>query len=115
MFQNVQHDTGKLAGSVAKDSKEREVSWQSRAFCCVPRRTLSTHLASLSPDREWIQFAARSDHLLDPDTPLIDLKLVSYPLKDNPSVFPVHTGHMKRKKRLTRAYGEFCSTRWVLA
>ena len=60
----------------------------------------------MAPDREWIQFAARSDHLLDPDTPLRDPELISYPLKDDPSVVPVHTGHMERKKRFTRAYTE---------
>ena len=82
--------------------------WQSRASAASQEifRTLSTHLASLAPDREWIQFAARSDHLLDPDTPLRDPELISYPLKDDPSVFPVHTGHMERKKRFTRAYTE---------
>ncbi|KAF8808760.1 hypothetical protein BYT27DRAFT_7095978 [Phlegmacium glaucopus] len=82
--------------------------WQSRASAASQEifRSLSTHLASLAPDREWIQFAARSDHLLDPDTPLRDPELISYPLKDDPSVFPVHTGHMERKKRFTRAYAE---------
>ena len=82
--------------------------WQSRASAASQEifRTLSTHLVSLAPDREWIQFAARSDHLLDPDTPLRDPELISYPLKDDPSVFPVHTGHMERKKRFTRAYTE---------
>ena len=41
--------------------------WQSRASAVSQEifRNLSTHLASLAPDREWIQFAARSDHLLD--------------------------------------------------
>jgi hypothetical protein len=82
--------------------------WQSRASVASQEifRTLSAHLASLAPDREWIQFAARSDHLLDPDTPLRDPELISYPLKGDPSVFPVHTGHMERKKRFTRAYTE---------
>lgn len=82
--------------------------WQSRASAASQEifRSLSTHLASLAPDREWIQFAARSDHLLDPDTPLRDPESISYPLKDDPSVFPVHTGHMERKKRFTRAYAE---------
>ena len=82
--------------------------WQSRASVASQEifRNLSLHLASLAPDREWIQFAARSDHLLDPDTPLRDPELISYPLKDDPSVFPVHTGHMERKKRFTRAYTE---------
>jgi hypothetical protein len=33
-------------------------------------RTLGVNMAQLMPDREWISFAARSDHLLDPETPL---------------------------------------------
>ena len=82
--------------------------WQSRASAASQEifRNLSTHLASLAPDREWIQFAARSDHLLDPDTPLRDPELISYPLKDDPAVVPVHSGLMERKKRFTRAYTE---------
>ena len=82
--------------------------WQSRASAASQDifRSLSTHLASLAPNREWIQFSARSDHLLEPDTPLRDPELISYPLKNDPSVFPVHTGHMERKKRFTRAYAE---------
>lgn len=61
-------------------------------------------MASLSPDHEWISFAARSDHLVDPDTPLRDPSLVNYPCKDDPSVHPVHTGHLERKKRYSRSY-----------
>jgi len=34
-------------------------------------RSFSTHPASLSPNREWIQFAARSGRPLDPETPLL--------------------------------------------
>ncbi|KAJ3506806.1 hypothetical protein NLJ89_g6664 [Agrocybe chaxingu] len=63
-------------------------------------------MAGLAPDREWIQFAARSDHLLDPETPLRDPEAIHYPLKDDPSVSPVHTGHLERKKRFTRAWAE---------
>ena len=82
--------------------------WQSRASAVSQEifRNLSTHLASLAPDREWIQFAARSDHLLDPETPMRDPQAISYPLKDDSSVIPVHTGHLERKKRFTRAYNE---------
>ncbi|KAF9555088.1 hypothetical protein CPC08DRAFT_712338, partial [Agrocybe pediades] len=82
--------------------------WQSRASVASQDifRSLSSHMASLTPDREWIQFAARSDHLLDPDTPLRDPELIKYPLKDDPSVVPVHTGHLERKKRFTRTYTE---------
>ena len=31
---------------------------------------LERDMSALPPDREWISFAARSDHLLDPETPL---------------------------------------------
>lgn len=82
--------------------------WQSRASVASQDifRSLSTSLTSLTPDREWIQFAARSDHLVDPETPLRDPELVTYPLKEDPSVLAVHSGHMERKKRFTRAYSE---------
>lgn len=82
--------------------------WQSRASVASQEifRALTTKLASLAPDLEWIQFAGRSDHLLDPDTPLRDPELISYPLKEDPSVFPLHTGHMERKRRVMRAYTE---------
>jgi len=82
--------------------------WQSRASSASQEvfRSLTTHLSSLAPDREWIQFAARSDHLLDPDTPLRDPSSITYPLKDDSSVVPVHTGHLERKKRFTRTYTE---------
>jgi hypothetical protein len=63
-------------------------------------------MASLAPDREWISFAARSDHLLDPDTPLRNPETIDYPSKEDPSVIPVHVGLLERKKRWTRAYSE---------
>jgi len=82
--------------------------WQIRASVASQEifRSLSAHLASLSPNREWIQFAARSDHLLDPETPLRDPELINYPHKEDTSVVAVHTGHLERKKRFTRAYSE---------
>ncbi|KAF8887886.1 hypothetical protein CPB84DRAFT_1684560 [Gymnopilus junonius] len=82
--------------------------WQSRATAASQDiyRALAVHMASLQPDQEWIQFAARSDHLLDPETPLRDPEYISYPLKEHPSTRAVHRGHMERKKRFTRAYGE---------
>jgi len=82
--------------------------WKSRASISSQEifRDLGEHVASLTPDREWIQFAARSDHLLHPDTPLRDPQMINYPLKDDPSVIPVHVGHLSRKSRLTRGYGE---------
>jgi hypothetical protein len=82
--------------------------WQSRASISTQDtfRGLSTHIASLAPDREWISFSARSDHLLHPDTPLRDPQNIHYPSKDDPSVIPVHTGLLERKKRFTRSYRE---------
>lgn len=82
--------------------------WQARSVSSSQAlfRGLSSHMATIQPDREWIQFAARSDHLLDPDTPLRDPDVITYPLKDDPSVHAVHTGHLERKKRFSRAWGE---------
>jgi len=82
--------------------------WQSRAVTSNQDayRALSAHMASLSPDHEWISFAARSDHLVDPDTPLRDPHLINYPCKNDPSVSPVHTGHLERKKRYSRSYDD---------
>lgn len=82
--------------------------WQSRASVQSQAlfQSLSAHMASLTPDREWIAFAARSDHLLDPETPMRTTQSVTWPLKDDPCVVSVHTGHLERKKRFTRAYNE---------
>ncbi len=46
--------------------------WQARMSTSVQEtwRHLGVNMAQLMPDREWIAFAARSDHLLDPETPL---------------------------------------------
>lgn len=63
-------------------------------------------MSALPPDREWISFAAREDHLVDPETPLRDPQMIKYPSKDDPSVIPVHTGLLERKKRYTRTYRE---------
>ena len=75
--------------------------WQSRASLSIQESFLglSSHFACLAPDNEWISFAARSDHLLDPDTPLRDPENISYPSKTDPSVIPVHIGHLERKKQ----------------
>lgn len=82
--------------------------WQSRASLANQEiyRSLSSHLAALPADREWISFAARSDHLLDPETPLRDPGNIQYPLKEDPSVRPVHHGHLERKRRFARSYQE---------
>ncbi|KAJ7087598.1 hypothetical protein B0H15DRAFT_298692 [Mycena belliarum] len=67
---------------------------------------LAAHTARLAPDREWLAFAGRSDHLLDPETPLRDPRAIQYPSRGDPSVQAVHTGLLERKKRYTRAYRE---------
>ncbi|KAI0321733.1 hypothetical protein OF83DRAFT_1161615 [Amylostereum chailletii] len=82
--------------------------WQSRMSTSVQDtwRALGTHMASLQPDHEWIAFSARSDHLLDPETPLRNPETIMYPSKEDPAVLPVHTGYLERKKRFTRTYRE---------
>ncbi|KAH7929232.1 hypothetical protein BV22DRAFT_136463 [Leucogyrophana mollusca] len=82
--------------------------WQSRMSGSVQDtwHNLGISMASLAPDREWISFSARSDHLLDPETPLRNPETIQYPSKEDPSVIAVHTGHLERKKRFTRTYRE---------
>ncbi|KAL1720181.1 hypothetical protein EV715DRAFT_250513 [Schizophyllum commune] len=82
--------------------------WQSRASAAIQEVhvALAAQMASLAPDREWIAFSARSDHLLDPDTPLRKPDHIVYPLMDDPSILPVHTGLLERKKRFMRKYRE---------
>lgn len=82
--------------------------WQSRMSTSVQEtwRQLGVNMAQLMPDREWISFAARSDHLLDPETPLRNPDAIDYPGKNDPSVVPVHTGLLERKKRFTKSYKE---------
>lgn len=82
--------------------------WQSRMSTSVQDtwRVLGGHMAELAPDREWLTFSARSDHLLDPDTPLRNPETIIYPSKEDPSVLPLHIGHLERKKRFTRTYRE---------
>ncbi|KIY46042.1 hypothetical protein FISHEDRAFT_47822 [Fistulina hepatica ATCC 64428] len=82
--------------------------WQSRMSSSVQEvhRTMATQMGALAPDREWISFSARSDHLLDPETPLRNVDHIKYPMKDEPSLIPVHVGMMERKKRFMRSYKE---------
>ncbi|RSH92712.1 hypothetical protein EHS25_008158 [Saitozyma podzolica] len=82
--------------------------WQARMSTSVQEtwRQLGVNMAQLMPDREWISFAARSDHLLDPETPLRNPDLIDYPGKNDPSVTPVWTGMLERKKRFTKSYKE---------
>ncbi|KAJ7872788.1 hypothetical protein B0H14DRAFT_2721237 [Mycena olivaceomarginata] len=82
--------------------------WQARmgASIASTHTALTAHMSSLAPDREWLAFAGRSDHLLDPETPLRSPGHIVYPSKDDPSVAAVHTGLLERKKRFTRTYRE---------
>lgn len=82
--------------------------WQSRMSTAVQDtwRVLGQSMAALAPDSEWISFAGRSDHLLDPDTPLRNPDTIEYPSKEDPSVVPLHTGMLERRKRFTRSYRE---------
>ncbi|WOO86167.1 Cytoskeletal signaling protein slm1 [Vanrija pseudolonga] len=82
--------------------------WQSRMSVSVQEtwRQLGVNMAQLMPDREWISFAARSDHLLDPETPLRNPDAIDYPGRNDPSVIPVHCGLLERKKRFTKTYRE---------
>ena len=82
--------------------------WQSRVSPSVQDtwRTLGQHIASLALDQEWISFSARSDHLLDPETPLRNPEAVNYSSKKDPLVIAAHTGYLERKKRSTRMYRE---------
>ncbi|WWC68389.1 uncharacterized protein I206_102314 [Kwoniella pini CBS 10737] len=82
--------------------------WQTRMSSSVQEtwRHLGVNMAQLMPDREWVSFAARSDHLLDPETPLRNPDLIDYPGKNDPAVTPVHTGLLERKKRFTKTYKE---------
>ncbi|KAG6826901.1 hypothetical protein H0H92_013976 [Tricholoma furcatifolium] len=82
--------------------------WSSRSSIAIQSSSaaLAAQMSALAPDREWISFSARTDHLLDPDTPLRNPSTVNYPCKDDPSVFALHTGYLERKKRFTRTYRE---------
>ncbi|WRT65919.1 uncharacterized protein IL334_002870 [Kwoniella shivajii] len=82
--------------------------WQTRMSSSVQEtwRHLGVNMAQLMPDREWVSFAARSDHLLDPETPLRNPEQIDYPGKNDPAVTPVHTGLLERKKRFTKTYKE---------
>ncbi|KAF9049180.1 hypothetical protein BJ165DRAFT_1078754 [Panaeolus papilionaceus] len=78
--------------------------WQSRASAASQAvyRQVAAHMSNLDPETEWIQFAARTECLLDPETPLRSAESVRWPLMDEPCVQPLHVGHLERKKRFTR-------------
>jgi len=83
-------------------------TWSGRMSQSVQQtwETMGTLMKNVQPDTEWIAFAARSEHLLDPETPLRNPDHINYPGKDDPSVIPVHTGLLERKKRFTKSYKE---------
>ncbi|BEI86997.1 hypothetical protein CcaverHIS002_0703430 [Cutaneotrichosporon cavernicola] len=82
--------------------------WQSRMSASVQEtwHQLGINMGQLMPDREWISFAARSDHLLDPETPLRNPEAIDYPGRNDPAVVPVHCGVLERKQRFTKSYKE---------
>lgn len=82
--------------------------WQTRMSASVQDtwRVMGEALGRIEPDAEWIAFAARSDQLVDPETPLRNPETIMYPSRDDPSVVAVHTGYLERKKRFTRTYRE---------
>jgi len=67
---------------------------------------MAKDVQSLDGEREWLAFAGREDHLLDPETPLRNPETIEYPSKEDPSVQPIQTGWLERKKRFTRTYKE---------
>ena len=82
--------------------------WLSRSSVTVQGiwRGLADQMNALEADREWLAFAARTDHLLDPETPLRSPDVITYPSKEDPTVMPVHTGLLERKQRFTRTFRE---------
>ncbi|EIM19868.1 hypothetical protein WALSEDRAFT_61229 [Wallemia mellicola CBS 633.66] len=82
--------------------------WQSRMSFDVQEswKGMGQMFSALEPDAEWLAFADRTDHLLDPETPLRQQELIDYPGRDDPSVLAVHVGWLERKKRFTKSYKE---------
>ncbi|KAJ6540570.1 hypothetical protein B0H19DRAFT_332296 [Mycena capillaripes] len=83
--------------------------WQGHTNAAIAgtHTALSAHVARLPLDREWTAFNARyADHLIDPATPARDPAAVVSPHRADPSVAPLRTGLLERKKRFTRAYRE---------
>ncbi|KAJ7196245.1 hypothetical protein GGX14DRAFT_473834 [Mycena pura] len=88
---------------------QRYNEWQGHTDAAIAgaHSAVSAHVARLPPDHEWTAFRARHpSHLLDPATPARDPAAVVSPHRADPSVAPVRTGLLERKKRFTRAYRE---------
>jgi len=83
-------------------------NWAGRMSAQVQEswQMMGVQMKSVQPNTEWIAFAARSDHLLDPETPLRNPEHINYPGKDDPSVIAINTGMLDRKKRFTKSYSE---------
>jgi len=82
--------------------------WLSRSSVTVQGvwRGLADQMNGLEADKEWLSFAARTDHLLDPETPLRSPDVITYPAKEDSSVMAVHMGLLERKQRFTRSFKE---------
>jgi hypothetical protein len=82
--------------------------WLSRSSVTIQGiwRGLADQMNALEADKEWLAFSARSDHLLDPETPLRSSDVIVYPAREDPSVMAVHTGLLERKQRFTRTFKE---------
>ncbi|RXW20206.1 hypothetical protein EST38_g5648 [Candolleomyces aberdarensis] len=81
--------------------------WNIRSYSAIHNhlRDLAAHMEEQRTDREWIAFASRTEHLVDPETPMRDPGFIVYPLKDDPSTRPVHTGHLERKTNSFHLFG----------
>ncbi|KAJ4474656.1 hypothetical protein C8J55DRAFT_398743, partial [Lentinula edodes] len=87
--------------------------WRVRMNANVERHQagVGASFAGLDPTVEWVSLSARTDHLLDPDTPLREPRYIRYPSKDDPCVLGVHEGVLSRKRRYVRRWRE---ARYVL-
>ncbi|KAJ2914341.1 hypothetical protein MD484_g6083, partial [Candolleomyces efflorescens] len=73
--------------------------WNLRSYNNIYKelRELAEEMAGQRVDREWIAFASRTEHLVDPETPLRDPGVIVYPLMGEASTRAVHSGHLERK------------------
>lgn len=99
--------------SMFSDNKESFLQFEvlgermkSRESGCRISGALGQAFAVLDPTLEWVSLNARTDHLLDPETPLRNPQTIRYPSKDDLSVSSVHGGVLIPKKRYTRRWVE---------
>ncbi|KAJ3846185.1 hypothetical protein EV368DRAFT_77125 [Lentinula lateritia] len=87
--------------------------WRVRMAANIERHqtAVASAFAALDPTLEWVALSARTEHLLDPDTPLRDPRYIRYPCKDDACVVGVHEGVLSRKRRYVRRWRE---ARYVL-